>query len=183
MVAVADLHRQISDAHPLGPTLLILMQFSVKFGQKNKLASGKSWDLGILNRSDGDTDSQYLHSRGQVHLPCTDFRCYAIQNVSGQNAHLYYLLTKRAFWIAQVPLALPFECNQPNGNLADLWSTKLQFSRFWKKINIYSFNVYRWIIIRLISVNLPNSNLAIYIQIVNIYHFPKSTKLSFSDYT
>ena len=73
---MADLHRQISDAHPLGPTLLIVMQFSVKFGQKNKLASGKSWDLGILNRSDGDTDSQYLHSRGQVHLSCTDFRCY-----------------------------------------------------------------------------------------------------------
>ena len=97
MVAVADLHRQISDAHPLGPTLLILTQFSVKFGQKNKLTSGKSLDLGILNRSDGDTDSQYLHSRGQVHLSCTDFRCYATQNVSGQNAHLYHLLTKCAF--------------------------------------------------------------------------------------
>ena len=93
MVAVADLHRLISDAPPLGPTLLILMQFSVKFGPKNKLASGKSWDFGILNRSDGNTDFQYLHSRGQVHLSCTDFRCYVIQNVSGQNAHLYHLLT------------------------------------------------------------------------------------------
>ena len=45
-----------------------------------------------------------------------------------------------AFWIAQVPFA-EFECNQPNADLADLWSTELQFGQFWKKINIYNFHV------------------------------------------
>ena len=47
-----------------------------------------------------------------------------------------------ALCIAQVPFALPFDCNQPNDNLGDLWSTQLQFRRFWKKINIYNFYVY-----------------------------------------
>ena len=51
----------------------------------------------------------------------------------------------------QIPLA--FECNQLNGNLADLWSTELQFSRFCKKINIYNFYVYNRITIRQIYRN------------------------------
>ena len=41
----------------------------------------------------------------------------------------------------QVPFAFEFECNQPNADLADLWSTELQFGQFWKKINIYNFHM------------------------------------------
>ena len=51
----------------------------------------------------------------------------------------------------QIPLA--FECNQLNGNLADLWSTELQFSPFCKKINLYNFYVYNRIEIRKIDRN------------------------------
>ena len=57
-----------------------------------------------------------------------------------------------AFAITQIPFA--FEYNQLNGNLADWWSTHLQFSHFWKKTNIYSFHVYYQITIWSIYTNL-----------------------------
>ena len=71
-------------------------------------------------------------------------------------------------------------CNRPNGNLADLQSTKLQFSQFWKKKNTYNYHVNHWITIPLTYPNLSNGNLVVNTEIVNIYLFPKSTKLSFS---
>ena len=36
-----------------------------------------------------------------------------------------------AFQIAQILFTSAFECNQLNGNLADLWFTELQFGIFW----------------------------------------------------
>ena len=41
------------------------------------------------------------------------------------------ILGLRAFRIAQV--AFEFECNQRNGNSADLWSTELQIGLFRKR--------------------------------------------------
>ena len=47
-------------------------------------------------------------------------------------------------------------------------------------INIYNLHVYDWITIQSIYVNLSNGNYVVNIKIVNIYLFPKCTKLPLS---
>ena len=81
-----------------------------------------------------------------------------------------------AFWIAQVSLVFPFECNQPNGNSADLASAVILEKK------IYIFYFYHQITFKSISENLLNGNSVVHMKIIFIF-FQNWPNCHSTDYT